>query len=270
MIPFKILPISPSISVTGVVTAFDVIRPTGFDFSGEMHDFWEIVFLESGRVEATADGTVIRMIPGQLLFHRPMEFHRIRCLNEKPAHLLILSFTASGEEMAFFQRKLFSLGEEQRRLLFRCVHQFAEFLADPKNARTAMNQGRLLLELLLCELTESRQIRPVNPDPSAARYREIVGVLESSCDQSLTLCEIARRCRISESTLKQTFHRYCDRGVMQYFTELKIRKACSLLQQGKSIPEICDLLGFENPTYFYRVFKRKIGLTPRQYRLKNR
>ncbi len=269
MITYKVVPLNKSVEITGIATAFDVIRPKGFYFSGEMHDFWEIVFLKSGKAIVTADDAVIELKPGEMLFHCPMEFHRISCTDECPANLVIISFTAKGNMMNFFKKKLFIPNEKQTELYFAAVNGFSEFLSGSETSDIKVTQSRLALEEMLCLLTSTAQSDAVCESESAVRYREIIHVLQSSCGENICLREIAERCRMSESLLKQTFHKYCDRGVMDYLTELKIKKATELLTQNISIKEISLRLGFDTVSYFHRVFKKKTGTTPARYRTEN-
>jgi YesN/AraC family two-component response regulator len=49
-------------------------------------------------------------------------------------------------------------------------------------------------------------------------------------------------------------------------SELRVEKAKILLEQNiKPLKEICDLCGFQSYNYFFRVFKNKTGMTPKDY-----
>lgn len=78
--------------------------------------------------------------------------------------------------------------------------------------------------------------------------------------------EIADEVGISVSTLKKVFAEKCGCSVMQYFTNLRIEQAKSLLQSGKGVNEAADALGFSSPSYFSRWFKKETGTTPVQYK----
>ena len=67
MYTFK--PIIRDIKVESFVWVIDAIRPKSYLFSGEIHDFWEIVFVKEGYAIATGDERIYELYPGQLLFH---------------------------------------------------------------------------------------------------------------------------------------------------------------------------------------------------------
>ncbi|MBQ1222950.1 MAG: helix-turn-helix transcriptional regulator, partial [Oscillospiraceae bacterium] len=51
-----------------------------------------------------------------------------------------------------------------------------------------------------------------------------------------------------------------------YLNTLRIRHACVLIEQGISgVKDISNLCGFSDPMYFSRLFKAKLGVSPREY-----
>ena len=99
------------ICVEEMITGIEAKREGGFYFAGESHNFWEAVFVESGKVTATADERIYHLLEGQLLFHKPGEYHRIWCEQGCDAKTNIISFTASGEGMKYFEKSCFDLTE---------------------------------------------------------------------------------------------------------------------------------------------------------------
>lgn len=51
-----------------------------------------------------------------------------------------------------------------------------------------------------------------------------------------------------------------------YVNRQKIKRAKQLLREGKMVYQVSDMLGYENSTYFSKVFKRMEGMTPDVYR----
>jgi AraC-like DNA-binding protein len=77
---------------------------------------------------------------------------------------------------------------------------------------------------------------------------------------------VAKACAVSESGLRQLFHKQLGLSPAQYRTQIKIKRAMYLLQATNlSIREISDQLNFFDTAYFYKVFKAHTGMTPAQY-----
>ena len=48
-----------------------------FVFTGEKHNFWEFVYVDKGEINVTADERVFRLEHGEMIFHKPNEFHTL-------------------------------------------------------------------------------------------------------------------------------------------------------------------------------------------------
>lgn len=54
---------------------------------------------------------------------------------------------------------------------------------------------------------------------------------------------------------------------LNYLNNLRISHACRLLRDGASVNEACESCGFETSSYFVQLFKKVVGITPKQYQL---
>jgi len=272
MYPYKYRPIRPVMKLQYIVSALDVVRPKDHYFPGEMHDFWEMVFIADGEACLTSDHRVYHLKKGDLVLHRPMAFHRIWSCNDTSPHLKIVSFVAEGEGMEDVAERAFSLDEascekvDQINSLFKYVIRLSKTEdGDPLEYDYYSQKAALLLESFLLELYERRMQKSAYSDRSGKLYERIVRVMNEHCRQSLTMEQIAQLCGISVSNLKRVFHIYSDIGVMKYFTSIKLRCARKELLGDKTIGQISDELGFSSPSYFHTVFKRELGMTPKAY-----
>ena len=272
----KFTPIERILSVKTVISALSSKREKDFYFSGEMHNFWEIVFVVSGNVMCTADEKVFSLSAGQLVFHKPMEFHRIWSENNSNPHLCNISFEAEGEGMRFFENKIFSLGPDMSKKIEGLVKQLGEVISasnfldyDKRQFSYISNKAAVEFESFLFELYGQEQQDRVIKDRTEEQYEYIVSVLNAHCNEALTVNEIANLCNFSPSNLKRIFHMYSDIGIMRYFNSIKIRRAMQMLLEGEAITKISDELGFSSPSYFHSVFKKETGLTPKEYIRKN-
>ena len=71
----------------------------------------------------------------------------------------------------------------------------------------------------------------------------------------------------SQAYLTRCFKKYIDLTPTQFINNLRLNLASSMLLQTKNeILQICQDCGFNNLSYFYRVFKKAYGMSPNQYR----
>jgi AraC-like DNA-binding protein len=78
---------------------------------------------------------------------------------------------------------------------------------------------------------------------------------------------MASALNISRVTLFKAFKEQTGNSPLHYLQEFRINESCRLLRenQNMSIADICKYSAFPNDKYFIRIFKRYIGLTPREY-----
>ena len=95
--------------------------------------------------------------------------------------------------------------------------------------------------------------------------------LERHFMEELSMEELARKSFVSGRHLRRVFLKYYHVSPMDYLMQLKIRHAALLLEsENLRISEIAFQCGFCDGNYFARQFKRVVGISPRQYRLRLR
>jgi AraC family transcriptional regulator of arabinose operon len=76
----------------------------------------------------------------------------------------------------------------------------------------------------------------------------------------------AKRCNMSCCWFIRTFRNYTGTTPAQYITNIRINKAKNLLNTGSfTITEVSNLVGYDNPLYFSRIFKKNVGVAPKGY-----
>ena len=85
--------------------------------------------------------------------------------------------------------------------------------------------------------------------------------------ETLTNETICRDLSLSRTGLYYLSRQLYGCGINEQITHLRIQKAMKLLcDTNLSNAQICQQIGFLDDNYFYRVFRKQTGLTPRQYR----
>ena len=196
------------VSVKSLVSAFDMVRDADFAFDGEMHDFWEMVYIASGKAGITADERVFTLNAGQLVFHKPMEFHRICSVGGAGHRALIMAFAAAGEELQELEDRIIELDEELEQQLHKVVDKGATILemennglADTGEYREAAQEFVLLTELFLMRIIKGAGTTRGRVRTAKETYRMIARVLNENAEK-FKLPEIAALCHMSVSNLK--------------------------------------------------------------------
>jgi AraC-like DNA-binding protein/ligand-binding sensor protein len=89
--------------------------------------------------------------------------------------------------------------------------------------------------------------------------------------EKLTLEEVAGKIYLSPSYFSRVFKETMGEAFSAYVTHLRINKSKTLLlTEPKTITDICNCLGFDDQSYFTKVFKKHVGVTPAKYRAQRR
>lgn len=91
--------------------------------------------------------------------------------------------------------------------------------------------------------------------------------MQENLKGNLDMPEVAKYLNISYSSFRHIFKRYIGISPAQYYINLKIHAAKIMLQNPSlSIKEISYILNFETPEYFAKLFKKKTGVSPTEFR----
>lgn len=91
--------------------------------------------------------------------------------------------------------------------------------------------------------------------------------MQENIESNIEIPEVADYLHISYSSFRHIFKQYTGIAPSQYYLNLKIQRAKDMLKSSTaSIKEISYILHFDTPEYFTKLFKKKTGLTPSQFR----
>lgn len=104
-------------------------------------------------------------------------------------------------------------------------------------------------------------------DESRPAVRKAINFLGKHLDKKISLNKLAQEVGYSPTYLSTIFKKETNYSPISYFSHLKILKACEFLDYtNMKIKEISFNLGYSDPYYFTKDFKKKMGMSPRQYR----
>ncbi|MBO5483990.1 MAG: helix-turn-helix transcriptional regulator [Lachnospiraceae bacterium] len=102
---------------------------------------------------------------------------------------------------------------------------------------------------------------------ASGRLEPVVRYMKENYAYEMTLAELAELIPMSEGQFCRVFKQNMKMSPMQYLMRYRILQSCRLLlDTDKKIGEIANLSGFNNISYFNKVFLQTIGCTPKEYR----
>lgn len=274
------------------ITEFDSIYylELGKDFyhPQEKHEFWEMVYVDSGKTTATMNSVDYQLVQGQVVFHRPGEFHSHFSNNKDPSNLFVVSFWCKSKLMSFFEQKIFMLEKSSRKILALFLNEAENALGQLKSAyrdssplsfeKSPVGSAQLmecyfvefLYSLIRSDVLSSHSIPQIIPSAGFSDNQlvdKINELLEQSVYSSLNLQTVCERLNLSKAYLCRIYKEYTGVGIMKKLSELKLKEAKKLLRQDTlNISQIADKLAYSGIHNFTRAFKNFTGVSPTDYK----
>jgi len=239
--------------------------------TGRILNEFQIVFISKGkgRFESKSAGK-LKINEGDAFLLFPGEWHRYKPLKKTGWTEYWVGF--AGEIVNLIVKEYFfkkenpianKFGNQLVTKLFKTVHQLIE--EEPFGfQRTASG---ICIQLLAEFCNSQLGVGLIEKSPiSRAKY-----IMNEKIDEEIDFKILANNLGISYSKFRSDFKRQTGLPPLQYFLFLKIEKAKDLLiHTDISSKQIAYDLGFESDSYFCRLFKKKMNLTPKEFRLTER
>lgn len=197
-------------------------------------------------------------------------------------HVITIQFSDKLLNYPILEKRLF---EPIKQLLFN-AQRGINFMGETKvvimekiKQLTRMQGFYTVLEFfsILYELSVSPQktlvsnLYDTNDVVRASKSRRIAKVcdyVEQNLIEPIKLGDVASLVNMSESAFSHFFKKKTNCTFIDYITNLRIAKACQLLSDTTyTVAEICYTCGFNNQSNFIRIFKKRKGSTPNEYRM---
>ena len=265
--------------ISRIVRDFEFTMP---DVHTHYNDY-EVYYLLEGERCYFIGTKIYHLKQGSLVFVRrnvihktalSREAHHDRILLEISRSYLESVFAITGELTLhdFFQDDciILSLESEEQNFITELL------LALGRELGTKNSGFRLLAKSLVAELFiyAKRMENKTNPsassrtdDPRHRQIEQIACYIAENCCSPLSLNSIAEQFYMNKCYLSRIFKEITGFTVNGYLHARRIQKARSLLiQNSMNISEVSEAAGYENLTYFERVFKKHTGMSPLEYR----
>ncbi|CAG7625678.1 helix-turn-helix domain-containing protein [Paenibacillus allorhizosphaerae] len=255
------------------------------------HPVFHFIYVTEGRGEFEINGRLSHAEPGYFYIINPNEWHSFSGSEEEPlcdleSTFLLLDACGQPAVLNFFdvieqgrqvllppalRREPLVVPPDQRPLL---VEGFQR-LIDAKDS--FFSHGRLEV-MLLDLLTRSEEIimrmnslelvePPHSLDSVHTTASKLKSYLHTCVDKPVTLRELANTVHLTPNYLCRLFKEYLGETPMGYLQRLRLQEARRLLTHTDlPVSVISEKLCYEEPSYFARLFRKRYGISPTDYR----
>lgn len=255
----------------------------------EQHHFIEACFCLKGSAEMWIENRLKRLSEGEMLIipsnlsHSPSALH---CVSESPENhsskllwfspfpygaVLSLCESRHGQHITtprqffltrhinpHFQNFILELTSREANFEEMAKYSFLQSLIWLCRAETTTTSN-------LSESIAEGEWQTQNDNGMVEKVKEFI---HQHYDAPLTLDAIARAVAVSKSKLCRIFREATESSVIDYLIKVRIDSSKRLLMSGLCVAEAAKLVGFQDPYYFSRMFKRVVGDSPSSFRIK--
>jgi len=252
------------------------------------HTFFEFAYVVEGRAEHTINDKTFILAAGDYFLINRKDTHAYRAIAGESFRIINCLFLPQfidrtltdtsrfGEilDNGFFP---FGKGKFSDRITLQSYHDqdgfvgtlMLKMLSEYREKKPGYQEilRNLLATLLVClsrngteEEGDGEQITRFIKQYVAEHYPEPV-----------SLSDLSRRLNFSLTHVSLTFKKETRMSFRDYLIKIRMEKACQLLRSsGKPVSEIAALVGYADPAFFYRAFRKYLGQTPSEYRARER
>ena len=149
--------------------------------------------------------------------------------------------------------------------LFRLFVEVERWADSPDGLSTDLAFNRL--EHILLQCARMNRASKINQIVLDDRILAACSLISANLDKPLTVKDIAGHVCLSPSRLSHLFRKYVGTGVVQWRDAQRVQYAMQMLRMTNvPIKSLSQMVGYDDPLYFSRVFRRHTGISPRAFR----
>ena len=251
-------------------------KPNEGFFKMHAHDQLEVLYFISGYCHYLVEGSEYVLKPGDVMIMRSSETHSLKVMGDVQYERAVIHFFPNLYKQydpegllmkPFFERPLGKL------------NRYTEDDFDSKLYRQCFeslsNTSPLGLELeihsklftILCEIYKaynSRKDRLNDVSENTDVANQLIEYVNKNLYEPLSLNSLSERFFLSQSQLNRLFRRATGTSIWEYITIKRLIAARNRIRIGEHAGKVCISCGFKDYSSFYRMYKARFGVSPKQ------
>lgn len=231
---------------------------------------FQLIYIASGKAHFHFDGKEEIITAGHMVLYRPKEPQKYEYYGDDQTEVYWVHFTGSDVTNILRSyglskdKKVFFCGSGlEYSSIFRNLINELQMCNEhyPEMLEMYLRQLFIILQRSFLSSLKTENTRVVEEIDKATIY------FNEHYNENISIDEYAENNHVSVSWFIKNFKQYTGYTPMQYILSKRIYNAEILLQNpSHNVTEIANMIGYENPLYFSRIFKKVKGISPSEYR----
>lgn len=232
-------------------------------------DHYLLYYIVRGSGEYHVDSVVYRLKAGDGFLICPSICTSCRADDDDPWEYYWVGFSGPGAKMLLEAANLSSKnpifhydGDDYIKECLQRISKSTNTFASIEYE--ALGYFYLMMSRLIENYIKSSRDKVSSPD---SYVKKAMKYIQCNYWRDISISEVSKFVGLDRSQLFRLFKLGTDYSPQQYLINYRISKACELITKTNlNFEEIAHSVGFEYPTYFFRLFKKQAGVTPSEYR----
>lgn len=234
-------------------------------FNMHAHDWLEILYCISGKGSYVVEDNTYPLMPGDVFILRAGEMHKLQIDSSVPYERIVIRFApalieSEGLLQVFFDRHkgLHNRFKADDSPVVKTAFSNYNF----KNiANIEMNlYGRLILILTALE---GMYTSSGTESSSESIHEQLIAYVDEHIFEDISVQDVADAFGKSRSQISRIFSKTTGHSLWDYVITKRLFTARTMIQSGESAHEACNDCGFSDYSAFYRAYKARFGVSPR-------
>lgn len=231
---------------------------------------WQLLYVASGKAHFYIKGQEIIVTAGNMVLYQPKQEMHYKYFGKDKPEVYWVHFTG-GQARSILKRhevplenNVFYAGNSPTYAFL-----FKEMITELQTCRVGYES---LLSMYLEQIFVLIQRSRLDKTPVVSSHlQEEMGIarryFQEHYNEDINIEEYALSRNMSVSYFLKKFKEVTTKSPMQYILAIRINNAVSLLESTDyNVTEISTIIGYDNPLYFSRIFKKQKGVSPSDYR----
>lgn len=262
-----------------LVQAGDLATEADYRCESHIQIVYEISYVVSGEGVFTVDGNPYPLHKDMLFINRPGEEHSILSSKSNPIRYFYLGFLFDEQSLSKYEYKTLKdfFDTCEKRVAMSSSSLQDSFLKLFNNLITTDMFANSMIEACIHQIvitvyrqynqTAERVYAPNQPlDGKKRLLYDIIHYIDVESGDMDALQKLSKNFGYSYSYIADLFSHNMGESLKEYFTRRRFERAAQLLEDGMSVTQVAEMLGYKSIHSFSRAFTKRIGVSPLEYR----
>lgn len=229
---------------------------------------YQILYIANGKAAFYINETLRELTAGHMVIYQPRSFQQYAYYLEDKPEVYWLHFT--GKEA---QKLIKEAGFSDEQILYTGISAkyqdlFLSIIKELQLPRPCSEElASLYLRQLFLNLKRLKEEDGYKKTAVKEEMEQAVHYFHENFTRDILVEEYAKKLHMSTCWFIRSFKQYAGMPPGKYITSIRVSKAKELLESTDyTVGEIGTIIGYENPLYFSRIFKKQTGHSPAEYR----